>query len=156
MLSFIAILFLLSFLKKLFNVHHIFITFFTKKELVLLFLNVILSLHVIQQKITLIQKLEIFAKFFNALHLFIAILFHQPFLQTLFNLHHLSITLLFIVIYRSWCSFSKPSYYSCSPTKTVSLIRVENESSQLRHNLKFDSTINWLNMVHEPNELNLS
>jgi len=35
-------------------------------------------------------------------------------------------------------------------------IRAENESNQLDNSSEFDSTINSLNLVHEPNELNLS
>ena len=35
-------------------------------------------------------------------------------------------------------------------------IQGENESNQLENNLKLDSIINLLNLVHEPNELNLT
>ena len=35
-------------------------------------------------------------------------------------------------------------------------IRAGNESNQLEYNSEFESTINSLNLVHEPNKLNLS
>ncbi|KEH40145.1 hypothetical protein MTR_1g022280 [Medicago truncatula] len=56
----------------------------------------------------------------------------------------------------SWQSFLRTVNFIFPNGAPETSVRADNEPNQLEQNSRLDSTIDLLNLVHEPNELNLS